>query len=201
MLAIADSDSENRQTNLGEICSLLLGLWLCERVLQQAVPGVDLLAPQVEARLHTEVKANAFNPYQYDTKLLLLCHKILHTRKYRADGIEEFARGIAQALNELPSIPLRYAGEALLLTSLGYELPPPDYSLSAEEIGEYTVDLLRANKNQVRSVCNILSAATRFGQQPPRVPEEIKSCLRQTLSIILLQSLREYDLELGSTLR
>ena len=50
------------------------------------------------------------------------------------------------------------------------------------------------------NVSNNIAAATRFGQQPLRADVEIQRYLGRLLPVILLQTLRDYDLEMGTIL-
>jgi len=129
----------------------------------------------VQSRLYAESEARTFDPFRYDAKLLLLAHNILSMYGHHTYSIDDFAQRVAAAFNELPSIPLRCIGEALLLARLGYGKYPPIPTLEAHEAGTDALCLLRADENQIRSVCQNIAAATHFGLQPLQAAAGVRS--------------------------
>ncbi len=195
-------DMRSPALDLGDVLRMLLGCWLCESAVRSTTTPAALsaLANHVESRLYDETQAKTFDPFHHDTKLLLLACNLLSMYGRRAHGIEEFAQQIAQAFKQLPLIPLRYIGEVLLLAKLGYCEHPQVSTLGAQEAGTNALSLLRADEDQVRSVCHNIAAATHFGRQSLQAAPVVRRYLDRILPIVLLGSLREYNLELSSIL-
>ena len=202
LFALAGQRSEESSAPNDDLLKILIGVWLCERACGQVQPSPAFhhLILMLEERLHSDSSAGTFNPAAYDTKLLLLSHLALSAHHRRVCALEQFARQLAAAFGELESVPLYYMGEAVLLARLGYGEYPPVPLLRAEDAGQDGLRLLSAGKSQIIEVCDNISAATHFGRQPLRAEAEIKRYLGNLLPVILLQSLREYDLEMGTML-
>jgi hypothetical protein len=141
-----------------------------------------------------------FDPSRYDAKLMLLCLHILTAYRRRAHGIADFAREVAAALQQLGPLPPRYTGEALLLSQLGYGDRPPAPVLGRADAGGDAFQLLAADEDQVRAVCNNVAAATHFGRLPLQADEDVRGHLGRVLRVLLLAFLREYHLETGAIL-
>lgn len=186
--------------DLSAALRILLGYWICECVLQSAAAprGVTELMRHVESRLCTQSGARNFEPLRYDARLLLLAHHILSVCGCRTYGIETFAQQLAAAVKERLIVPLRCVGEALLLARLGYGEYPPIPTLEPRDAGTDAFCLLRGDEEQILSVCQNIGAATHFGSQRLRATAGVRSYLGHMLPIILLQSMREYNLELGA---
>ncbi|MCZ4126094.1 hypothetical protein [Streptomyces sp. H39-S7] len=177
----------------------LFGLSLAEKAGAPCAAGyVDVMAGQVSSALDRECAVGRFDPFAYDTKLLLLCHSVLRERGFESDELASFAGEVSAALREMDVIPARLAGVAHLLDAIGEDpfgaagriepdMPRADRSL-----------LLRAETAEVREVCNRLAGASLFGARELVIAD--RDDLLLTLPVLLLQKLREYDLILGSSL-
>jgi len=181
---------------------ILLGSWLCECTCQDS-GGRDRLyifAKTLDERLQRELKEGRFDPFAYDPKLLLLTHNILSLNGCNGPGIEDFAEQLGRAFDTLSMIPLERHGEALLLSKLGYYAAPLVPRLDLYPAKPDALWILRADETVIRSLCANISAATLFGQCPMHGSKDEHGLLVYVLPIILLQSLREYNLELGTIL-
>jgi hypothetical protein len=176
----------------------LLGVWACDRALGEESASAELsdLVDAGLAKLGHEREAGSFNPYAHDPKLLLVCLSVFEREGHKAPAIRTFADSIAGALVSLPQIPARQAGVAAVLDELGYPgisaaaLPVPD---------EPDFDaLLRGGPEAVRAACSSGAAATHFGAR--RIDVASFEALRRALPIVLLQSLRSYDLDTAAML-
>ena len=202
LLNAALSGESSSALGLGDLLRVLLGVWLCERASQFPVPSSSFhdLTVCVENRLRDEVERGIFDPFRYDAKLLLLCHHILFLHHCYAYGIESFAQQVGEALREVQDIPLRYIGEALLLSQSGYCHCPTVPPLQAVDAGGNALQLLRAQDEQIRTVCDNIAAATHFGHYRLEAAAEVRAYLDDMLPVLLLQSLRTHNLELGTIL-
>lgn len=204
LLTLAATDGSRGEAtadDLGDLLRILFGVWLCERATQEAPspPFLDL-TERVEDQLRGAEAAGAFNPFAYDAKLLLLCHRILAEQGRQAFGITGFARALAAALGVGPTVPLRYAGEALLLAQLSYAAAPPRMTVGSEDLGGDPGTLLRADGARIRAVCDTIAAATQFGVVPLRSDGDVRAALVEVLPIVLIASLRRNDLDTGAAL-
>jgi hypothetical protein len=196
------AEMQSDSADLGDLSRLLLGGWLCESALQgtAAREGLASVTEHMERRLRRETLEGTFDPFRYDTKLLLITHKILSLYGYRAYGIDEFAQQVARAFKQLPGLPPRYVGELLLLAQLGYADDPPAPALNASQSGSNVLRLLFAGDAEIRDVCQNIAAASHFGRRCPQAPADVRGCLDRVLPIVLLQSIKEYNLDLGAIL-
>src|SRR6266508_2746421 len=176
----------------------LLGVCACGRARggESAAAQLSDLVDAGLAKLGHEAEAGSFNPYAHDPKLLLVCISVFEGEGHNAPAIRTFADSIAGALASLPQIPARQAGVAAVLDELGYPgisaaaLPVPD---------EPDFDaLLRGGPEAVRAACSSVAAATHFGAR--RIDVVRFEALRRALPIVLLQSLRSYDLDTAAML-
>lgn len=189
----------------GEQCStdtllkIILAVWICERASGLAKPSSDfqILIQTTSKKLREQ---HDFNPLLYDTKLLLLCQGIFSKWASRDQRIDAFSKQVAHELLMQPKIPLRYSGEALLLSKLGYHLAVPEYKLDEDGVGLKTFELITSDKKELIIVCNNVSAATHFGKEPHNIPAVTRRKILLVFPNVFIQSLREYDLETGAVL-
>lgn len=166
----------------------LLGVWVCDRALDEESPELRALA----ARARVLLDADAVDPYEYDPKLLLVCLQVLERDGGGPAALATFAEELAAALSPLPRIPSRHAGVAAILHELGLLRARP------LDVDEADVDsLLRGGVDAVRAACSSAAAATHFGAR--RSPIRFRG-LRRTLPVLFLQSLRAYDLDTAAML-
>jgi hypothetical protein len=186
---------------LGEWLRILLGLWICQSVAPAAKTAQAMrhIMVRVERQLDLlDTTVDRSYVPQFDVKLLLLGQGILAAHNYRVGNAALFAQRLAHALLALPIVPVRYVGELLLLTRLGYL---PTMALRASTalpklVTGPIVRLLTAPREEVRKSCSAIAAATRFGNAAPIVDRRIPTAL----TAIALQSLSDYDLDLATIL-
>lgn len=195
LVKVAQSE-RGRHASLDDTLKLLLGHWICEQAVSPSAPSQAFSHQMAltEQSLQRASKSGAFDPSQHDSKLMLLCYRILAKHKRHAPGIDEFALRLATALKELPSIPLRYVGEAVLLERLGYPCRLTDDVADEYEVSEY--DLLRSTKDQLIATCDDIFAITRYGTLSIR--GGASATWRRVLPVILCESLRQYDLNIAT---
>src|SRR5687768_2201526 len=101
------------ELTLNDLFRILLGVWMCEQISppREQCPKRENAIKLVAERLRDEFAAGTFNISQYDFKLLLFCQHILSEEGKGIEGIAAVAAQVAEALQRLPTIPLRYAGE------------------------------------------------------------------------------------------
>jgi hypothetical protein len=186
---------------IASLLQSLLGIWICEQASPnpRSPPTLGETLERVGHRLQANAAQGTLDLFQYDSKLVLLCHRILVANGVHVPVLEAFARQVGAALEQLAVVPLRYAGEAALLSDLGYCRLPPATTLSDEEAGGGTLPVLRANEDRIRVVCANVAAATQFGRHPLQAPSGAVAGLQRVLPLVLLQSLRQYRLETGAT--
>jgi hypothetical protein len=170
------------------VLQALLGVWVCDRAIDEESPERRALA----ARAAELLDAEDFDPYEYDPKLLFVCLQVSWRDGGGPTALARFAKELAASLAPLPLIPSRHAGVAAILHELGLLRTRP------LDVDEADVDeLLRGGVEAVRAACSSVAAATHFGarQSPVRF-----SGLRRTLPVLFLQSLRAYDLDTAAML-
>ena len=199
MISISRSDNQ-LASDLGDLFRILLGLWICESATKRGNRSQDLItvARQVESELL--VVADSFDPSRYDSKLLFLCTMILTEQGLNPYPIASFAKEVASALAQLPVLPPRYIGEAVVLSQLGHQVMPPTLPIDTTGVGSDGLELILSDPEQVRAVCDSIATATHFGRQRVEMDAKVERVLTRILPILLLQSLREYRLELGAAL-
>jgi hypothetical protein len=148
----------------------LFGSWIAERAgIPAPAEALGELAMHARDTLASEDRRGAFDARAHDPRLLLLCRDAMRSRGVASAVLEH-------SCGELPSAPPPHA----------LRLPDgPDL-------------LLRADAATIRTVCNGLAAATRFGAEP--LPQPQAAALRLPLAARMLQTLRDYDLVLGTSL-
>ena len=180
--------------------AVLIGVWLCERATATAAPTAAFrsLVASVAEQLARQDEVGCFDPLSYDPKLLFLCYELLVRHGRRNRRIDTFAEDLAEVFAEMPTIPLRYAVVATLLSRLGYGPSPSPHVLELADVGGGALPLLRAGTAGLVAVCGNVAAATRFGTTEFHASSEARDGLILSLPVILLASLRAYDLEIGS---
>jgi hypothetical protein len=193
---------EDESPCLRDLFTALLGVWLCERAVsaRNASPALRDLVEKVVNRLRNQAEVGSFDPFAYDAKLLLMCHRILVPFGYRATPIDAFASQVAAALRANGDIPPRYIGEALLLSQVGHEISIPAPVALPRETAGAPLDLLLADGQGLRRISDEISWATHFGRDRFKAAPEVHNQLQRILTVVLLQSLRDYDLEMAAIL-
>jgi hypothetical protein len=199
-LSICAAQFEKKESRLEDMFTLVLGLWICDRVLRDQSVSMEPLLEKLERKLNSEEFRQTFDPFRYDSKLLLLTHELLSLYNCRVDVIESFVNLVASEFAKLGDIPVRLTGEALLLSQLGLVAPPPVPLLRNEYICADSMSLLRLDRSQLVGVCANVAAASHFGAKPLRAHTPVRLVLKELLPSLLFQGLRDYDLELGATI-
>lgn len=175
----------------------LLGLLIGERAGVERVRGhLEGLAERFAESLSREAQSNAFDPYDYDAKLLLLCRLCLADHQVATPAITQFADGLASTLERLPMLPEQFEGEAGLLRLSGWSPPERWAQPDVREVAD--ADLLLADAETIRAFCLRVASRSVLGSVPVRLPSG--SAASRSLPVVLLQKLREYDLMLAASL-
>jgi len=148
----------------------LFGAWVAERAgIPAPAAALGELAASTRDALAAEDGRGAFDTRAHDPSLLLLCRDAMRSRGVASTVLERCCGELASA-------------------------PPP----RGLRLPDGPALLLRADAATIRTVCNGLAAATRFGAEP--LPEPQAAALRLPLAARMLQTLRDYDLVLGTSL-
>lgn len=198
VLEVASQDASGH-SSIDAFLKMILAVWICERASGLTEPSFDFqhLVRRVSKMLREQ---HGFDPLLHDAKLLLLCQCVLSKWASPDPKIDAFSRQIAHELRIQRPIPLRYSGEALLLSRLGYRLAVPTYRLDGNGGGLTAFELITSDKKQLIVVCNNVSAATHFGREPYNITAATRRNMLLVLPHVLIQSLRDYDLETGAVL-
>jgi hypothetical protein len=180
--------------------TLLLGLWICESVLGSDCIPIQRLVKKLECELSSKDFRTTFDPLRYDSKLLLWTYQLLSAYRCRACGIEAFVQQIGGEFAKLREIPIRLIGEGLLLSQLGIVPTPPVPWLTREHIYVDQVFPLRLKTPQLLLLCANVAAASHFGLRSLKTRPPVRLMLKELLPPLLLQSLRNYDLDHGTTI-
>jgi hypothetical protein len=201
LLEVAIEGVSARGANLGDLIRAQTGIWIADRCEGRSVRSTAFctVIENVVDRLKSETESGTFDAGRHDSKLLFLCLSCLKLNGHHAFALEMLARDVSVALDSLARIPPRYVGEAVLLSQLEYLRCPWESAVSDQKL-DGGCRLLRAGKDGIRDACDLIAAATHFGQIHPRTNTLFEEDLGHLLSIILLQALRDYDLELGAML-
>jgi hypothetical protein len=176
----------------------LFGLSVAWRAGADVLPWLRAVAESTRRALDHPPQDDPFDPYSCDTKLVLLAHRaMLDCGARQSTTLAGFVTDLAAAIRDLDGVPPRLACEVRLLIALGAD---PFRRHEPVTAGPLALDgsLLRAGTGEIRRVCNWVTAQTFFGALP--VPLGIGAELLDSLPVVLMQKLREYDLMLGSTL-
>jgi hypothetical protein len=197
-LANLDIAASGTGSNLEGSFRSLMGFWICRqaRGLESGTsPVLVSAAAGVSNALHEQMRAGKFDPLAYDAKLLLLIHRILSHEGLPAAGLDSFASDLAAALGQLESVPGKFAGEAILLAGLGYPSALKSFLVPGSISHVIAQQLLLADDNELRQVCNDIAAESLFGQRHLR--SETPGDLKDVFGLIVLERLRQYDLEMA----
>ena len=194
------ADTQRGIATLTGVMQVLTGVWLCECATETAPPSLEFrsLVARVADRLASEDEAGRFDPLSYDPNLLLLCYGFLVRHGHWNRRINTFAEELAHAFMRMPTIPLRHAVVATLLSRLGYGPCPPPQLFELPDTCAGALPLLQAGTDGIMAVCGNVAAATCFGTAELRASSEVRDVLALTLPVIMLTSFRTYDLEIGS---
>lgn len=166
----------------------LLGVWVSDRALGEASTELHELVERTRTRIETD----AFDPYEHDPKLLLVCRQVLSHEGGAPMELDAFVDEIAAALRLLPRVPTKHAGVAAVLEEIGALRAPP------MDVDDPDFDsLFRGGADAVRAACAAVAADTHFGARRATLPF---AALRESLPVLFLQTLRAYDLDTASVL-
>ena len=182
----------------------LLGAWLSERILESGGGGGDdtlrRAGELVYAKLHEAAVRGALDPWALDASLVIMTRHILHICGLSVRSLEEFCVEVGRAIDLLPELPGRLAGEALLLSSGGLCTEPVAAPFETQNREIVAMSLLRADESRIRSICSDIASATLFGASDVVLPASDLEQIVYGLEIALLQSMRSYDLELATAI-
>ena len=180
-----------------------LGIWICELACPSSRPRSSALDDTL-TRLSTVLNEAGEGPgvdlFRYDPKLTFLVEIVQRSRGQANTRVTRFAEDIATALERLEHVPPRFMGEAVLLARLGYFRKPSIAEID-RHLPERPLTLLLADEERLRSTCNDLAAATIYGRHPLAADDPHGAAeLGRVLGTILVQNLRQYDLDLAALL-
>jgi hypothetical protein len=190
---------------LKHLLRILIGLWLCQscdREINHSDKDLHDLAKVVSSRIARQSREGVFDPFVYDPKLLLFCYCILLQYGLESTSLRNFAIEVASAFNTSKRVNrLRFVGERVILSHLNYCSSSEETPiLEFKQVGGGLLSLLEAGKDELRMICSNISAATQFGVRRLHGEDGVEETLAVGLPVLLLQELRDYDLELGSSL-
>lgn len=199
---IAHSRSGGEALELRARLQLLFGMWVGENAVGICAPSRTLrqLVEGTAAEVRRRDEVNVFDPYGYDSKLVLLCHMAMVQLGSGTEAISRFALAIAEALQDLPELPPRYGGEAFVLHRLGYLPRPRPPRLTGEHLTSSGLALLRSDRDAIRAACRDVAGASFFGTRPVDLAPARSVELAESFGFLLLDALRNYDLEAGTLL-
>lgn len=194
------SESSKVVLPLQGLMTAVLGLWICRIAANDDSIPMDLATEKLENNLRSAEAAGTFDPFAYDSKLLLAMFELLAVYNRDSSGIERFARLIGSEIGRLATIPPRLIGESLLLSQRGFVKSPYVPLLKAGDISVNGVSLLRMERPDLLLVCGRIAAASHFGLKSLKAEPGVHLVLKELLPPLLFQTLRDYDLELGATI-
>src|SRR5262249_31738260 len=92
------SELHKSSSRLEHMLKLVLGLWICRSALNDKSFSMQPLLENLETKLNSEHSSGAFDPFHYDSKLLLLVHQLLLRHNCHAVAINPFVKLIASAI-------------------------------------------------------------------------------------------------------
>jgi hypothetical protein len=200
LLSLCASEFQKVTPRLEHLMTVALGLWICKSAVNDDSISMQLIAEKIESGLASAESRGTFEPFAYDSKLLLLIFELLAVHNCRSPGIERFAKLIASEIGSLQTIPPRLIGEALLLSHHGLCAPPAVPLLRTHDISVHGMSLLRMERPDLLSMFGGIAAASHFGLGFLTAERPVHLMLKELLPSLLLQTLREYDLDLGATI-
>jgi hypothetical protein len=196
---LASIDLPERSVNgriINQAMVRALGMWICSFIIGDSGITAPLIADQVMKVLRTAEEEKIFNPFEYDSKLVLLIGELLAANGYESSTLSPFAEEVGAEIRRMESIPARFVGESVLLCRRGLA-PQPTVPKLTLDICPDGRELLSGKSSQVYSACEAISASTLFGLRALEAEALLLTTLRQVLPPILVQTLKEYDLDLG----
>ena len=198
LLSIDFESTIRAHRDLKSVLHSLLGLWICKVALGRVnhPQRYEKYLDFAETVLGNE-KIESFYAAQYDSKLLLICGYILRVHNRPAPLLDRFMEQVGDALKTLEVVPMQYAAEAIFLHHIGVSEPTAAPFIQEDKIDIEPLRLLRAPPEELRSLYTIIGSLTLFGKKPYS-EARIEKALAETLSMIFLEVLRDYDLELAA---
>ncbi len=173
----------------------LLGLWICDRLLNSVKNSRhEIFARDLASQLEQPISLSLSS---YDSKLLLLSLCIIRSCGYSAPVLEKHCRKMAVALI-MNAGGRKHIGEAILLQRLGLwndgvcsDVPAVLHSLSLKA--------LHYDTSQIRNIITSIYVMTGFGtSECPWFPR--KWLLSFIIKVLLIDTLNNYDLATGAML-
>ncbi len=175
----------------------LLGLWICARALEaEPSRGLAALAGVVSQQLAPLQEAAISS---CDAKLLLLALHILRTLGLAADGLERYARKVADALRGAGEARKDHLGEVIILSHLGLAAYPGGDGGEPWLTPRAARELLAADAEAIRGLHARICAATHFGTRTGRrLPQHRE--IAYAVRVLLIDALNRYDIATGAIL-
>lgn len=196
--SLGGSEILGRTLRIRDVMMLAIGEWICLCILDRPGTSMRLVAQRVESKLRSVEGNGTFDPFAYDSKLILLMLELLTMNGCKSSAFVHFAEEVNEGFKMLGSTPTRFVGESLLLSHLGYVDPPAAPTLTAGDIGRGGRYLLLGTDSELRMACDAISAASLFGTHALNAETEVGMALRELLPCALFHTLRTYDLDLGA---
>jgi hypothetical protein len=188
--------------DLTQALQILLGAWICESVLADPLSSLAKpiessnlleLACKVALRLQSDISLWQSETPPVDTQLFLIAHHILGAYGIETEHARAFTTKLEHALHAVGEVSEACVGAALLIQSAGGHTAPLSRPLPIPARMWLTCD-----REQLRDQCGKLAAATRYGAAPGCFARD--RLLHSTLRVLIFQSLREYELDIATTL-
>jgi hypothetical protein len=201
LIEVGQSALAQRSGGSRDALRSLLGAAICERALRPSAgaypsAGLRLLARGVCLRLAADQETGAFQPLDHDPKLLLLCGRVLSASEAPSPVLNGYARALASAVRRARAGD--FAGERLLLAGMGHLNASARPSAWSGPVS--FDDLVTAGLPRIRAVCGQIAASTGYGTTAASMAPADRAALRDALSAVLLQVLRQHDLVAGGLL-
>jgi hypothetical protein len=195
--AVLPHDAES----LSDLLTALIGVYICD-----SLEGVRARPSSVRVgRLlseYLETSGISLEPDTYGTSRLLLAHYILSSYGFPPGALSITARDTATAIDSTRGpLPTEYNTVLLLLRRLKLtDREPKAKKLTQSDIGDGALEILMAERDELRQICEQISDASLYGTATVPGSGETRRRLAQALPPMTLQRLRMYDLELGTML-
>jgi hypothetical protein len=157
-------------------------------------------AERLAALADSEQRAGRFDPFALDPKLLLLCGRLMNLAGAPRSTLDDFMADVTSAVGGPPGSPGEFVGERLLLAGAGHLPGPPSTPRPLPAGDRPAYEALRLDPEQLRKLCAAVASATQYGLARPAGEPGFRRDLSHALALVLLQSLRAYDLALASVI-
>ena len=192
------SSVANDADNPTDLLLALTGLWCCQSAAPAGGNGAALLhaLALVENRLHEQGR-ELVTSANVNAKLLLLAAGMLSAHDYKVDrSVLMFTERTCAALADFDAVPTRYVEHAVLVDRLGYGSRIRLGNHALPEMARLpSAQILTLSRSDMKKFCTGIAAATRFGTARGN---DSDMRLSEVLAVVTMQSLSEYDLDVGA---